>query len=160
MRTWEGISDMQAKYMNPFLSSSIVVLETLIQVKPSLGELKVKVLEKFNDQIWLKIGIVGGMTGDIIFGFPEQVALKIASGMMGGYMQLTKFDEMCQSAISELGNMISGNASTILYNDGIVVDITPPSFVNDPGPFPQKRKAITMPLRLENIGEFEISILI
>ena len=47
----------------------------------------------------------------------KSVALKLVSAMMGGYA-IAEMDEMGQSAISELGNMISGNASTILYNQG------------------------------------------
>ena len=59
--------------------------------------------------------MTGQMEGDIVFGLHETVALKLVSAMMGGY-PIAEMDEMGQSAISELGNMISGNASTILYN--------------------------------------------
>ena len=34
---------------------------------------------------------------------------------------------MATSAISELGNMIMGNAATIFSTKGIVIDITPPT---------------------------------
>jgi CheY-specific phosphatase CheX len=58
----------------------------------------------------------------------KKVGLEIASGMMGG-MQLAELDEISKSAISELTNMILGNTATILYNKGINIDITPPSFL-------------------------------
>jgi chemotaxis protein CheX len=150
---------MQAAYINPFLMSSCTVIESLIQVKPTLGELKIKQIEVGIDYVWLRIGIVGGMTGDIVFGFPEQVALKIASAMMGGYA-LTEFDELSRSAISELANMISGNASTLLYNQGIVIDITPPAFMetseawNNGAP-----KALAIPLNLHSYGGFDIYVI-
>lgn len=147
---------MQASYINPFLTSSCTVIESLIQVKPTLGELKVKNIDFWDDHVWLKIGIVGGMTGAIMFGFPEGVALKIASAMMGGY-SLTEFDELSRSAISELGNMISGNASTLLYNEGIMVDITPPAFM-DLAQTSGSRKALTIPLSLHAYGDFNIYV--
>ena len=46
--------------------------------------------------------------------------------MMG--MPVAELDSMATSAISELGNMIMGNAATILSTKGIAVDITPPTF--------------------------------
>ncbi|MCL6457263.1 MAG: chemotaxis protein CheX [Gorillibacterium sp.] len=150
---------MQAAYINPFLMSSCTVIESLIQVKPTLGELKIKRIELGMDYVWLKIGIVGGMTGDIVFGFPEQVALKIASAMMGGY-SLTEFDELSRSAISELANMISGNASTLLYNQGIIIDITPPSFMDMEKLWSAGApKALVIPLNLQSYGGFDICVI-
>ena len=34
---------------------------------------------------------------------------------------------MAKSALSELGNMILGNAATILSGDNVLIDITPPT---------------------------------
>ncbi len=42
-------------------------------------------------------------------------------------MPVTELDDMAMSAISELGNMIMGNAATIFSTKGIVIDITPPT---------------------------------
>jgi chemotaxis protein CheX len=152
---------MQAKFINPFLKSSVHVLEVLMNVRPSIGELKIKTLPIIENNIWLKIGLIGQVEGDIIFGFPEGVALKIVSGMMGGYL-VTEFDEMSQSAISELGNMISGNASSLLSNEGIQIDITPPSIMNRSSsePLQTNAKVFTVPLILEAIGEFNICVLV
>jgi len=96
----------------------------------------------------------------VVFGLQEAVALRIVSAMMGGFV-LTEMDEMGQSAISELGNMISGNASTILSNQGIAVDITPPQVLKMEqaagiGP----RKALCIPLLMDGIGELDIQVMI
>lgn len=58
--------------------------------------------------------------------FSYENACKVASKMI--MMEVTEFDELSTSAISELGNMIMGNAATILSTKGIGIDITPPSF--------------------------------
>lgn len=150
---------MQASHINPFLQSATLVLEQICAVSPERGNLSMKFLEFKHDHVWLQIGIQGQMNGNVLFGFPESVALRIVSGMMGGF-NVTEFDEMSQSALSELGNMISGNASSILYNEGIVVDITPPAYINPQEESEQFRDqhAIVVPLRLAKIGEFEIYI--
>ncbi len=47
-------------------------------------------------------------------------------------MPVTELDDMATSAISELGNMIMGNAATIFSTKGIVIDITPPTVCQVP----------------------------
>ena len=76
-------------------------------------------------------------------------------------MPIAELDEMGQSAISELGNMISGNASTILYNQGVRVDITPPKIVQFAAAAGfQAKKALTIPLIMDGIGELDIQVII
>jgi len=82
------------------------------------------------------------------------------SAMMGGYV-ISEIDEMGRSAISELGNMISGNASTILYNQGVRVDITPPKLIQSAQSAGfNATQALTIPLIMDGIGELDIQVLI
>ncbi|MNY59090.1 CheY-P phosphatase CheX [compost metagenome] len=103
--------------------------------------------------------MTGQLSGDIIFGLEEHVALKMVSAMMGGY-PIAEMDEMGQSAISELGNMISGNASTILSNQGVSVDITPPKLMKLESMAIVPRRALSIPLLMEGIGELDIQVMI
>ncbi|MEF3306983.1 chemotaxis protein CheX [Paenibacillus sp. GYB003] len=151
---------MKAEYINPFLESARIVLEQLINVRPTTGQLGIKDVKFVENYIWIQIGMTGQMKGDIVFGLHEDVALKLVSAMMGGY-SVTQMDEMSQSAISELGNMISGNASTILFNQGVRVDITPPKLIQSAtaaGFTPSK--ALTIPLMMDQIGELDIQVLL
>lgn len=151
---------MKAEYINPFLESAKVVIEQLIQVKPSTGQLGVKEIKFVENYIWIQIGINGQMNGDIVFGLSEEVALKMVSAMMGGFV-ISEMDEMGKSAISELGNMISGNASTMLFNQGVRVDITPPKVMHSAQSAGfNASKALTIPLIMEGIGELDIQVLI
>jgi chemotaxis protein CheX len=151
---------MKAEYINPFLESARIVIEQVANIRPATGKLGIKELKFVENYIWIQIGMTGQMQGDIVFGLAEDVALRMVSAMMGGYV-ITEMDEMGKSAISELGNMISGNASTMLFNQGVRVDITPPKIVqsgNADG-FVAKR-ALTIPLIMEGIGELDIQVLI
>jgi chemotaxis protein CheX len=151
---------MKAEYINPFLESARIVIEQVANIRPTTGKLGIKDVKFVENYIWIQIGMTGQMQGDIVFGLAEDVALKMVSAMMGGFV-ITEMDEMSRSAISELGNMISGNASTMLFNQGVKVDITPPKIVqsaNAAGFIP--KKALTIPLIMESIGELDIQVLI
>jgi len=56
----------------------------------------------------------------------KESACKIASTMMMG-MPIVDFDEMAQSAISELSNMLTANVATNLASMDFEVDISTPS---------------------------------
>ena len=74
---------MKAEYINPFLESARVVIEQVVNVKPTTGDLSVKDVKFVEKYIWIQIGVSGQMNGDVVFGLHEQVALKIVSAMMG-----------------------------------------------------------------------------
>lgn len=151
---------MKAEYINPFLESARIVIEQVIMIRPATGQLGIKDVEFTENYIWIQIGMTGQMSGDIVFGLTEDVALKIISAMMGGFI-VSEIDEIGSSAISELGNMISGNASTLLYNQGVRVDITPPKVVRSTHSDRfETKKALTIPLIMEGIGELDIQVLI
>ncbi|MBP1993370.1 chemotaxis protein CheX [Paenibacillus eucommiae] len=151
---------MKAEYINPFLESARIVIEQVAYIRPTTGKLGIKDMKFEENYIWIQIGMTGQMQGDIVFGLAEDVALRMVSAMMGGFV-VTEMDEMGRSAISELGNMISGNASTMLFNQGVRVDITPPKIVQSAtaASFIPK-KALSIPLIMDNIGELDIQVLI
>jgi chemotaxis protein CheX len=105
------------------------------------------------------IGIAGQFKGQAFFSMDESTARKIASAMMMG-MPVNDMDEMAKSAIAELGNMIMGNVSTEFYNNGIKIDITPPSILvgRDMAVSTKGIKSICIPLILGNMGKLEIDV--
>jgi Predicted inhibitor of MCP methylation, homolog of CheC len=150
---------MKAEYINPFLESAKNVIEQVVQIKPATGKPGLKPVAVVDNYIFIQIGIHGQMQGHVVFGISMPVALKMISAMMGGFI-ISEIDEIGKSAISELGNMISGNASTILYNQGVHVDITPPIFINTHDAGLAEAKALTIPLIMEGIGEMDIQVLV
>ena len=66
--------------------------------------------------------------GNVAYNLTEASAMAIASTMMGG-MPVTQFDDLPQSAISELVNMVTANAAIRYEQMGLQVDISPPSLV-------------------------------
>ncbi|MPN33982.1 CheY-P phosphatase CheX [bioreactor metagenome] len=72
---------------------------------------------------------MGDIKGNIIYNTSIENAKKIASSMMMG-MPVNEFDELAQSAISELTNMLTANAATEFSNININVDISTPTLIH------------------------------
>jgi chemotaxis protein CheX len=150
---------MKVQYLHPFLDSASFVIQQVCQVSISRGELAVQEWTFQEGHTWLRIGMTGHVQGEVFFGMQDDLALRIVSAMMGGF-PVQEMDDMGKSAISELGNMISGNASTILSSQGIVIDITPPHFLMQKDFQQLTGTALTAPLDLQDMGRMEIQLLV
>jgi chemotaxis protein CheX len=138
---------MNIEYINPFIEASQTVLKQIASLESKLGKVYLKTAPYKSEDIIIMVGLTGKIRGQAIFSMSRDFGAKIASCMMMG-MQVTEFDEMSKSAISELSNMIMGNAAMLLYNRGIRVDITPPSLLTGENMqiTPSKMKTICIPL--------------
>ena len=117
---------INVEYINPFLMAATNIIKDICQIDMQVGKPYVKQTAFADDSVIIMIGITGAMRGSVIIALTYNKALEIASKMMMG-MPVTELDEMATSAISELGNMIMGNAATILSTKGVGIDITPPT---------------------------------
>lgn len=103
-------------------SKKILMEEPVISKMPD-EKSPIKV-ERFN----VILGIVGDISGQIIFSFKEGSPNKIVSKMLG--RQVEEESELCISGIAEFSNILSGNAVTELFEEtNGKIDITPPSIV-------------------------------
>lgn len=118
-------SSIDVKHINPFLQSSISVVESVTQVKLTVGKPELTDFHLKELTYAIQVGIVGEMKGQVILAIEDDIAKELASKMMFG-MPVTELDEMSSSALNELGNMIMGNTATIFSTLGILIDITPP----------------------------------
>lgn len=114
--------------INPFISASQSVLRDLAQIKTKIGKPYLKNLQYEGEVLTIIIGITGELRGQVIFSMEESEACGIASKMMMG-MPVPELNDMAKSAVSEMTNMILGNAATIFSTKGTTVDITPPNLV-------------------------------
>lgn len=149
---------MNVEYVNPFIEASISVIKMLCNIDSKMGKVYLKSSTNVFNQIIIIIGVVGKVKGQICFEMSTETAKKIASTMMGGTAVL-ELDEISKSAISEMGNMIMGNASTIFANKEININITPPSLLaGEKIEISNKFTTIVVPLELESLGDININI--
>jgi len=118
---------MNVAHVNPFLTASLSVLGSVLGAEPKKQSLTAEASSSTTHQVNVAFGVTGNLQGIVIFGMRESTACQIASQMAG--MKLTLYDSFVCSAIAELGNMITGNAMTVLSEAGMVCDITPPTIV-------------------------------
>ena len=116
---------LDVRYINPFVLASTQVLESVVQMKLTLGRPAISKLDFEDNTFLLQVGVVGEMKGQVIIEMSVETAKKIASTMMCG-MPVEELDEMPRSALSELSNMIMGNAATVFSTQEILIDITTP----------------------------------
>lgn len=155
---------MNVEYINPFVQGAQNTINAICGEKPSLGAVKVKQPPYSSDPIAITIEFFGSISGYGIYSMHESLACNIVSKMMMG-APVVALDDMAKSAISELGNMVSGNVATIIASRGATIDIKPPAL--NVGTVPNiasailpEEKLISIPLSFADGGVFTIDILI
>lgn len=77
-----------------------------------------------SEEVTAIVGVNGAMGGSFYLSMSESTALNLVSSMMG--QPMTEFDELAQSGIAELANVVAGAASVGLADLGYTTNITPP----------------------------------
>lgn len=150
---------MNADYINFFLIAASKVLKDMVGVTTRVGKpcLKDTVFDK--DSLLVMLGVTGEMTGQVILDFSQSSAIDLASRMCN--MQLNELNELGESAICELCNMILGNTATVFSTKGYTIDITPPVLCK--GGMTMKNKFATnicIPLYYDEEKKIEINVAI
>ncbi len=149
---------MKTEYVSPFAEAARSCFATVVGVEPTRGALSARPQLFTTQQINVLCGITGDVQGLVIYGMSMLTADKVASRMIGA--PIVTFDNLAASAIAELGNMVSGNAVSILADAGYVVDITPPTILRgtNVSVMTLNIPALVIPLDLPELGVFEINV--
>lgn len=114
--------------INPFIEAISHIMPQLGFQSITKGKLSVGDQFMTSKGVTVLVGLTDDIRGNVAYNMTEETAMKIASIMMMG-MPVTQMDEMAQSAISELTNMVTGNAATNFEKYGKKVDISPPTLI-------------------------------
>ena len=150
---------MKAEYVNPFYKATYDVFELMLSLHPKRSSIKA-VEEMVNTkEASVVLGVTGDLKGVRISSFPKDMALEMVKIMSG--IEMEDIDGFVSSALGEVGNIISGNALTLLSENKYKCDITPPQvLVGTYKTFSApNEKSLLLSLNTE-IGEFDISILL
>lgn len=154
------MAGLNVEYINPFLGAATKILKDTCQVDIKIGKPFLRNMEFTDDSLVIIIGVTGEMRGQVMLAFSNPVACDIAGKMMM-MPPLPVMDEIGNSAICELGNMIMGNTATLFAAKGIGIDITPPTMCNGNVTFStQFTKNICVPLTYEEGKTIEFNIAI
>lgn len=118
---------MKAEFVNPFVGSAFQVLQTETKADVGKGNVTIQDSPLVSDEVTVLIGVVGRAQGLVLYGMSEKTAKGLVSSMTGE--TITVFDNLAESAVAELGNVITGLASGELERAGYPCKIAPPSVV-------------------------------
>lgn len=150
---------MRVEYINPFIESAIQILNDTVTKDIIKKDVYLSGNINQNHGIAIIVGLAGQVTGRVIIDMNQDTALKIASIMNNDDIKI--LDELAIATLTELANIIVGNAVTKLHNLGYKFDISPPTMVtgdnlviNDP-----KLESLVVPLTLpQGTIEFNVAI--
>ncbi len=144
------MATLNAELINPFLMAAKKVLQDMCFVEVGVQKPMLKETNFQTDTWVIIVGIAGELQGHVFIAMDEGAACNVASKMC--MMEVTKIDDFASSALSELGNMIIGNAATVFSSNGVGIDITPPTLSNGTVSFTNNyAKSLCVPLILGDI---------
>lgn len=147
---------MRVEFIDPFIRAAFSVLEQFIQDTPVRGALAIRPSTFTSQQVTIMAGVNGDIEGMALYGMSLDTAQKIACAMM--CEESAEMDAMAWSAISELGNIVTGQATRLLYEAGLECDITPPSVLRGTNIQVSTRvPAIVVPVTTK-FGQIEINV--
>jgi chemotaxis protein CheX len=118
---------MKFEYIEPFVNSTVRVLDEVIQSDISKGKVSLVSYDEIHGDIVIVIKVEGDTEGSIILNMDNETAINVCNEMMGG--DRDELSPMCMDAISELANMMAGNAASALVDLGYDLRIAPPLVV-------------------------------
>ena len=119
---------MDVRLINPFIGAVTGIMPQIGFSNTTRKGISLKEKKFMVSGVVLTLGIVGDKKGNVVYSIDMDGAKKIASTMMMG-MPVEELDDMSKSALSELSNMLTANASINFSNDGINVDISVPTMM-------------------------------
>lgn len=150
---------MRVEYINPFVESTMTVLKSVVSGEATRGAPTLTTNVNSTLGVVIIVGLAGQVSGRVVFDMARETALNIASAMNDE--TLTEFDELAVATLTELGNMITGNAITKLHELGFSFDITPPALLTGSNLVISESKieALVVPLELPQ-GALNINVAI
>lgn len=146
---------MKVEYINPFLSSTINVIEKMAFTKVQPGKPYVSTALVTTGEVTGSIGLAGdNVTGSMLISFNRDTILEIVSKML--QVEFAEIDDDVVDAVGELTNMIVGGAKRLLGNQGFRFDLSLPTMIrgkNMSVRLRSKKPRIVIPFRLVESGK-------
>ncbi|MFS0576328.1 chemotaxis protein CheX [Sporosarcina sp. 179-K 3D1 HS] len=134
-----------SKNVQMILNGTISSLSTVIPVKLDVLAPSMTVQPYEQMELSVLIGLVGDIKGRLLIDVTEEAIDVIGQSMFGMKIE----GEMVESFTGELGNMVAGNLCTVLENDGVKLDISPPTVMTGKTKMYGFKQAFKLPIQLE-----------
>lgn len=151
---------MKVEFLNPFIKSIADIMTATVSETPTKG--KIYLRDKYpykTAEVAIIVGITGKLGGQLVISMTMECAMGIAAIMLMEE-SIDQLDEYAQSALAELANMITANATIGLSEAGYHCDITPPSVITGQGleiSCQERIKTIVIPMTISK-GAMEVNL--
>jgi len=122
---------VNVKFMNPFIEAAAEVFKAEVGLTIQRGNLSLQKSAMTSTDISVLITLVGDVQGVVIYGLSTATALGMVSRIMG--QDFPEFDNLAQSGVAEVGNVITGRATIKLSEAGYSANISPPTLIQGAG---------------------------
>src|SRR5579862_1361188 len=111
--------------VQPYLTAAKDVITRETGAEVTVGKVMLKKPPASTDEVTILIGVTGEIQGVVMIVMSSQTALNIVGHITGE--KYTDLDEMAQSAVAEMANVISGRGGIGLAQFGRETTISPPA---------------------------------
>lgn len=147
--------DVRAKSITSLLNGTQKALKSVIPVESTISKPKLD-----QDYLLVQYGVFIGITGDIkgklVLVGEEKLFSSLGQVMFG--MEVD--GDMLVSFSGEFGNMVAGNISTYVVQDGYNINITTPSIIKGSAKVAGHQLGIQLVTSFENLGDLQIHLLL
>ncbi len=152
----EEVNPTGAQLIAPFVEATARVLASECKERVEKGKVYRVRSQQTNQDVNVLLAVTGRVTGLVVYSMSEATALGLAGRMIGE--PVDEFDELAQSAIAELGNIITGQAGIGLESRGFTSDMSPPVLLLNAGRIATFHLTrVVVPL-VVSFGEFNIDV--
>ncbi|SIQ12368.1 chemotaxis protein CheX [Alkalispirochaeta americana] len=117
---------MKAEYANVFITSAVTVFQKELGIKMTRESLVRKEAPLPGLPVSIVIGITGSVRGQVVYSLDQSFAQDIAHVMMPNKLP-SELRKLVNSAVGEIANMVTGQASIKLAGQDNIIHITPPA---------------------------------
>jgi len=115
------------KFLNPFINAVVEVLEMECGLSAQRENVSLQKTALTADEITVMISLIGQVQGVVLYGLSTATGLGLVSRVMS--QEFLELDNLAQSGIAELGNVITGRATVNLSHAGFQSNISPPTLI-------------------------------
>ena len=136
------------------LNSAIQSIKTVIPLTFTIGQPKVLDAKVVEGNLGVLVGMTGNCRGQTILKGPATTFSQLAQSMFGMPVE----GDILISFTGELGNMIAGNLTTFASEQGIEMDITPPTVWEGNTILHNYKTPVELSINFEGAGDMSLII--
>jgi chemotaxis protein CheX len=115
---------MKMELIQPFINAADAVLSQTLNCPTRIGDVAMEEEAYRRKGMAATVVIQGDIEGRVIFDIEAPTATRVASALAGSDLQ--ENDDLVRETVSELANLVIGNAVTTLNDQGFRFKINPP----------------------------------